>query len=149
MYQKYISNVENNISKDPRKFWAYANNKRRNSDISYKFQLDDKNYDNDQSIADGFAEYFKSVYSTKTDNIAYSPSCDYNLDTFSIRNISNLEVEEAIRCLKPKTSAGIDGLPGYFFKAYMHILSEPLARLYNLSLQSNTFPDRQIEYKRH
>jgi hypothetical protein len=56
--------------------------------------------------------------------------------------VTETEVEKVTKNLKGKLLAGIDGIPCYIVKKCIEYIKNPLAHIYNASLESCTFPDR-------
>ena len=65
-----------------------------------------------------------------------------NSKSMFLHPITQNEVEEVARCLKNKSSAGIDGIHNYIVKQCIELLKVPLTNIYNASLESGTFPDK-------
>lgn len=61
-YSNYMSSVETNIINNPKDFWAYINTKKQRTRIPGRMTDGDRTMDDPQSIVDGFASFFKSVY---------------------------------------------------------------------------------------
>lgn len=142
-HNNYVKNIEYNIHDNPTNFWAYVKEQRKNCDISYRFNFNGVDLDNDEAIANGFADFFKSVHSpSNLPNNFDTNFPSYNLNNCDINNITENEVLIAIKSLKPKAAIGIDGIPAYFFKAYGGLLAKPLAMLFNLCLKEKVFPNK-------
>lgn len=54
--------------------------------------------------------------------------------------LSTSEVQNELTKLSTNKSAGLDGLDPMFLKAAAHIISAPVTRLFNMSLQLSEFP---------
>ena len=52
------------------------------------------------------------------------------------------EIEEIVKNFAPKTSADADGMRMSILKRVIHIISEPLAIIFNSSLETGVFPDK-------
>ena len=66
-------------------------------------------------------------------------------DVFNFSEISLQDVELGIRKLKSKTTIGPDGIPQYLVKGCSDVLKYPLQIIFNMSLQTLTFPERWKE----
>lgn len=140
-HANYIQNIEGDINNNPKMFWEYIKTKRSNSSIGLRFSYNDEYFENEQDISNAFAKYFKSVYSNSTPLQGDFSFKDYNLDGLNVKDVSIPEIINAIKSLKPQAAVGVDGLPGYFFKAFVDILAVPLQLIFNRSLRTNTFPE--------
>jgi hypothetical protein len=56
--------------------------------------------------------------------------------------VTEIEVGKATKNLKGKFSSGIDEVPGHVVRQFIEYIKKPLAHIYNVSLQSGTFPDK-------
>ena len=142
-YNNYVKNIEYNIHDNPANFWGYVKEQRKNCNVSYRFSYNDVDLDNDETIANGYADFFKSMHSpSNLPNNIDTKFPSYDLNNCDINNITENEVLIAIKSLKPKAAIGVDGIPGYFFKAYGGLLAKPLTMLFNLSLREKVFPNK-------
>ncbi|CAF4943890.1 unnamed protein product [Pieris macdunnoughi] len=96
----------------------------------------------EEERANEFAQFFKSVYSAETPQLDVNAAAAYgtssarvHLDDFTLR-----EVSEALVHLKPKRSAGSDGLPPFLFRDCERLLAAPLHHIFSTCLKSNIFP---------
>ena len=139
LYKEYITNVEFNIFKNVKCFWNHVNNLRKNkSNISHIEYL---NYSssNNITIANVFANYFKSTYSSDCYDASMDMD-DYNLCNLDA-SISVQEIYNAIKNLKISGSPGPDGIPSIFIKNLAEQLLTPLNYLFNKSI-TGKFPDK-------
>ncbi|CAG4961893.1 unnamed protein product [Colias eurytheme] len=58
-----------------------------------------------------------------------------HIDAFSLK-----DVKEALASLKPKRSAGPDGIPAFLFRDCSGILAKPLQYIFNTCMRLETFP---------
>ena len=61
--------------------------------------------------------------------------------TFNFRAINEKDVLEAISKIKLKKSFGKDNTSGYFLKISFPLISRILALIFNISIETSTFPD--------
>jgi hypothetical protein len=102
---------------------------------------------NPKEVADAFNEYYINTITNL--NIKHSDICkaSNNLKLVNIVYMETIPVTEAevisiIQSLKPKNTAGYDGISNKILKQCAHIISKPLTYIYNCSLTTGTFPER-------
>lgn len=138
-YRNYVNYIEEEIPNDCKKFWHFVSAKRRHSNIPSEMMYENTSTSGNQSICNLFAEYFQSVYQPNLNNVGTVPSTgDANIGR--IRTCQS-EVLSVLRSLDPKKGAGPDGIPAFFVKECAQSLAFPLARLFNQSLDTGTFPN--------
>lgn len=141
-YENYLSNVENSISTNPNNFWSYVQSKRGTSRIPGKLHCETKYYDEPQAIVNGFADYFSSVFSPKS-NITTHNSLS-NITNYPCINISSFNEKDlvnSLRALPNKMTAGNDLIPSFLVKDCAPVFTPPLLILFNLILKTGTFPE--------
>lgn len=147
-YTEYVKDIENNISTDPNIFWNFVNAKQQKRASDSQFLINDEHTTDKKVIAEGFAEYFSSVFdqdqSTYDINIIknIAGNLHNNQNYLHISKISIKDLENAFKKLKPKRSAGPDGIPCYIFKACKEILIYPLLIIFQKSLELGVFPKK-------
>lgn len=141
--QNYIDNVQQNIKGNCKYFWKYINSKRAGNGIEQFVTRDELTYTG-PDMADAFAHHFGSVFladppllsTTSVGRLVGNNSC------VDIAKIDVSDVFFAFRRFKSSTCTGPDGIPAYILKACQDYLIKPLAFIFNLSLQTGTYPDR-------
>lgn len=102
-------------------------------------------YDNQQDIVNAFAEFFSTIFAPTDNhidiNVRNETTCFYN-NNIHIDELTVDEIYQAIKKLKNKLTSGPDLIPSFVVKDCGYILAEPLCHLFNMSLQSATFPDK-------
>lgn len=103
---------------------------------------------NPQQIADGFDDYYSSLYNLKDGTQTTQPTIEAIhefLDTIKIPNITPtqmtdlksaftpLEIEMVISSLSAHKAARPDSFPAEYYKTFSKILSPPLASIFNLA----------------
>ncbi|KAF2893526.1 hypothetical protein ILUMI_12637 [Ignelater luminosus] len=89
-------------------------------DISYKPNV---KYSNDEEIVNLFAKYFKSNYDSLNSSVNSNPVSDYaQLGSLNIKDITENEVENAIKKINVRAAAGTDGIPGYIIVGCVELL---------------------------
>ncbi|EFA13487.1 putative RNA-directed DNA polymerase from transposon BS-like Protein [Tribolium castaneum] len=140
-YSQYIGYMENTISKDPKKFWSFVQAKKRNSRIPGVLYHNGNAISNPNDIVNSFAKFFKSVFSDMT-LTSDSPSMMTNLNSFiTVNEINEHEIIRVLKRSKDTLTAGCDGIPSFLLRDCAHIFSKPLVYIFNLILQTSTFPN--------
>jgi hypothetical protein len=85
----YLSNVQKNLSTNPRGFWNYIKNKRNNNKLPSVMNFNDERYDNSEDICNAFANYFSSVYISPNSTTAFHQT---NINQNSHLNLSFLNI---------------------------------------------------------
>ncbi|XP_047518118.1 uncharacterized protein LOC125058122 [Pieris napi] len=117
-YKFHLDKIQNQFSIDPKSFWQHVKDHTR--PLKREGIVKDGTNLTEEESANEFAQFFKSVYSTETPQLDVNAAAAYgtssarvHLDDFTLR-----EVSEALVRLKPKRSAGPDGLPPFLFRDY-------------------------------
>jgi hypothetical protein len=105
---------------------------------------------NPKDIANAFNKYYTNI--TSSLNIKHNDTgkASLLLNNLKLGNIvqmetipvSEAEVASIKKHLKPKDSAGYDGISIKILKHCAHFISKPLTHIYNCSLTSGTYPER-------
>lgn len=141
---KYIRSIENNIQGDTNEFWRFTKDQRSNSKgLPTIMSCGAEQISGNVDIANKFADYFRSVYSVdKSSYGTHFVSNDaYTNTVLRVDFVSESDILEAVKKMKPKKSVGPDGIPPYIFKACIHQLMEPLKLCFNLILETQIYPE--------
>ena len=100
----------------------------------------------DRNIADCFNQYFSSIgckLAESIQNINIEPMAFVTLveSSFHFSCISVQEVLSALNQLNLRKSPGLDGISVKLLKDTSDVIAQPLANIFNLSLQTGIFPD--------
>lgn len=139
-YKEYISNIENDLHHDPKRFWGFIQNKKGTSRIPASMNYINQNLEEPNLIVNAFADYFNSVYvpsnsCINTDDFNFS-----NSGCVSLPHISDDDVLGALKSAKNTFTMGPDGIPSFLLKDCAIAFVEPLKYLFNLILKTSTFP---------
>lgn len=137
-HENHIKSLEINFKNDPSAFWSYIKSKNQSSGIPTNMLLDGQTFVDSQGIANAFAKYFSSVYDAGHD--CYVEESGYDWGNFKFSLITRDIVIDSINCLKSKKSTGPDSIPACIFKGCKESLADPLAYIFNLSLENCCFP---------
>ena len=140
-YKNYTERAANSINQDPNKFWAYISSKKGATNISKDMYYNGEHLDNPEDILNAYANFFEKSFSTvDSANIISDDNSLYN-NNINITSFSEEEVLMALKKIKPKLTAGPDGIPAFLLKDCASIFAHPLKILFNLSLKCRYFPD--------
>lgn len=147
-YNRYISNLETQITKNPKLFWSYVKSKRGGTS-SYPISMTDGH----QKSSDGrkicryFATHFGSTYSSGNDDVTHNCAQLANpLDTSNcgvLLTSPTLDRDMVLKKLKSinlNKGAGPDEIPPIFIVRCAEYLVDPLLTIFNTSLATGIFP---------
>ena len=149
--QRYYSNLDERLSssrfENPKQYWKYLRSLvNNNTSINSIPVLKTLNNDletfhyTDEDKANCLNEYFTSI-STLDDSNATLPNFVHKtLNTLSTIQISVADVESIIGTLDINKAIGPDQISHKLLKATKHSISKPLCRIFNKSLDQETFP---------
>jgi hypothetical protein len=138
--------IAKNAKKNPKKFWQYANSKRKTksgiSELKYKKENgEDNKTSTDKEKAEVLAIFFSSVFTNEPDGeipniepITIEHDC---LEIF----FQEKEVMKLLQDLNVNKSPCPDGLHPKMLKELSEALVKPLTIIYNTSLSLGTVPD--------
>ena len=146
----YKDQLKNNC-KNPRKIWELikevSTGKKSTSSIE-KLQIDGKIVEDKQEIAEHFNKFFAKVGKEISDSVTpidKSPaeyiSVKPNTPNLALGNTGPVHVADFIKAFEPKKSLDLDGLSMQLLKFISVEISTPLAHIFNLSLDTGTFPE--------
>ena len=152
--QTYYAQQLAKYQHDIRQTWKIINNtmgKTNNkSDISQTFKDNNSNISDPHIIANKFCEYFTNIGLTYANNIPSSNHIPhFYLSKRKQRNPNSIflsptdanEIENILKTLKNKNSAGHDELSTSFMKSIGHSIAYPISVIINKSIQTGIVPD--------
>ena len=121
--------------------------KKTKDELSDQFNIDGTITEDKAKIASHLNTYFNSIgvnlaNKTKKANISaesYANKCKTNL-IFKFKKVTNKEILDTCKKLKPKSSSGPDGIPSKIIKEIAAEISKPLTHIVNLSLLTGEIP---------
>lgn len=138
-YSSFIFTSENSIISSPRSFWSFFDQVNSDSSsIPDSISWDNRTSSSTQETAEMFASYFESVYTGN--NFVIPETKDFYGISLSSLSISYDEVYERLISLNDDSSSGPDGIPPIVLKNCAFSLTFPLTVLFNISLQTCSFP---------
>jgi hypothetical protein len=146
----YFDDGLKNSKKDPKKTWKLINealNRSSSNEKIEKVKVNDDTLTEPADISNAFNSFFinagknisNSVPPTNKRPEDFLPVI--NPPDFLLGQISQAEVVTLIRANKSKLSSDIDGLTMSLLKFVALEIGTPLAHIFNLSLNSGTFPE--------
>lgn len=139
-YEKYVNKIKSNIKTNPKLFFKFVNSKRKVSSYPSTMKFNDTTHNNDAEIANIFAEFFSTTFST---NIHKKSTYPYKITSSSSIHIPSLDVSTVlnnIKSIKSSDKPGPDGIPSIIIKNCADSLVNPLTSLFNYSLKFGLFP---------
>ncbi|CAH2218045.1 jg13431, partial [Pararge aegeria aegeria] len=138
-HKQYKQWVQEQLLRDPRAFWNYTNSRRESRDPQKI--LKNGVLLTDEQCASEFANYFHSVYRTQSADLNVSAAViaaggENGAARVHLDRLTLDEVKQALKELRPKKSAGPDGIPPYIIKDCRSVLAEPLHYIFNQCLKS-------------
>lgn len=138
-YLSYLAKVQLHLKLNAKSFWSFVNTKRKSSEFPSFMKINDIESDDESTICNMFADFFKSTYSNET---YLNNSYPIKIQPGSIRfpMIDSEIVLFHLNKLKVSFSAGPDNIPSFILKYCAGELVEPITQLFELSLSIGHFP---------
>ncbi|XP_055527662.1 uncharacterized protein LOC129720236 [Wyeomyia smithii] len=143
-YSAYRRRIEAKLKSDPKKFWNFVSEQRKESGLPSTMVLDNKIADNAAAICNLFASKFSTVFTNEIltteqiseagNNVPISNGC------ISSINLDDNAILAAARKLKHSNSPGPDEIPATLLKKCVLPLLVPLSHLFRLPLATGKFP---------
>lgn len=141
-YRNYVANLENQISTNSRKFWAFINAKNRTAGLPCEMRFRGVSVSHPQDIVDGFADYFAGFVGARESSPNLPPEVEsLSVNTLHISGFSLDDLRNATRAIRPNLTSGPDGIPGFLIRDCFTVLAEPLLHIFNLMFTTCVFPE--------
>lgn len=144
-HEIYIDQLQNNLSKNIKLFWAYTKSKKQTNTYPNEFIFQQKNAADPNSISDMFSAYFQTTYTNHSTVFPLNHTANNASPTNNHQEITPQEVEEILSRLDENKNGGPDQLSNYFIKKVREHLAHPLSIIFNKSLKHGIFPN-QFKY---
>lgn len=143
---KFENNIVQDLKLAPKKFWSYVKSRTKTrSRIPTLRKKDGSDAVNDLDKAEALNDFFCSTFTNEDlNNIPDDPS-EYNgemLDSFSI---SPEVLQKKFHDLNPGKPGGLDGWPPIFLKNISDLITIPLSKLFQKSLDEGMVPSQWLE----
>jgi len=135
--------MASDIVSNPKAFWNFVNSKRKGDDFPNFMKYKDFSSSNPNDICEFFRDFFSSSYNSsvfEADEKAFDHLGIFPKTTFTTVLINEDIVKKYLDKLTNNTSPGPDGIPEIILKNCSKTLANPLGIIFNLSINSGTFP---------
>ena len=148
-YKKIISSHKNSTTQLWKTFGKILNkNKVKHSNIS-SLLINDNKVTDPQAITDYFNNFFCNIGERLANNFSNQNNHDYKKflkepasQSIFLYDTDMTEIENTVRNLKNSNSTGHDEFSLKFVKLSLPILAPALVKIFNLSINSGTYPDK-------
>ena len=150
LVKKAKQNMEKDIAKNaktnPKKFWQYANSKRKTksgiAELKYKNDKGEMDITKcDEDKANVLANFFSSVFTNEPEG-DMPKFKDANLEVMFEEGVfEEKEVKKLLNELNPNKSKGPDCLHPKALKELQSVLTKPLTRIFNASKEEAKLPE--------
>lgn len=138
-YNKYLSQIEYNMIRNPADFWNYIRSLKTNNQTINCLIVDGLTLDGPSSIAKAFKKVFSEIYSYSSSSMV-----DVQLSPDTYHETANIPLLDylilALKSLPRKKTKGLDGLPCSVIKVGAQYLKYPLLILIKKIYESGSFP---------
>lgn len=122
-YKRYLDGVQNDIVKDPKKFWQYVDSKRKPKGYPSTMSYEGVKAAIPEGICKLFSDFFQKVYVVDDDSSDVQPfGIDKLVDVHSYE-LTTDEVRRALKRIDTNKGAGPDGISPLILKKCANILS--------------------------
>ena len=146
LYNRYVARIQENLRRNPKRFWSFVNEKRKENGLPSSMFLGNRSADNNGEKCDLFAEQFMQAFNSFVASFVQigeaSEAVPRDVFSFEMPLINTDTVVAGLRKLKTSYAAGPDGIPSAVLKHCSDVLCNPIAKLFNLSVRQCKFPDR-------
>jgi len=136
----YSNRCKFEFSKDPRQFYNFVNAKRKSSALPSSVRLNSIEASTDPEIADLFAEFFQSTYSSFSWSSSSYPNHLNRANCIFSPVITQSSLLSDLETITSTYFPGPNGLPGCVLKSCARTICKPILKLCILSISSSVFP---------
>ena len=147
--RRYYKDAFKDVSGNMTATWKIVNSllgKRRSKNVN--FEKDNQTL-SEIDVAENFNEYFINVapklldekFKDAPSSKSYSCNVPYNPKSLFCKPITECEISDIVKNMKNNTSCGYDDINVKVIKKSIPLLCKPLCIVFNISLQTGTFPD--------
>lgn len=139
-YKNYLNRCKFQFAQDPKQFYNFVSTKRKTSSYPSSLFFENTTVTSDQAIADLFAKFFQTTYSTLPHSEQPYSYAVSKSNLIFCPTINESSLLNDLQRVKPVYSPGPDGIPGCVLRFCAEALCKPLLKLFTLSLESSQFP---------
>lgn len=139
-YESYLNDVQCGLADNPRKFWRYVDSKKKTRGYPASMYLKEENATSPEGICSLFGDFFRSVYAE--DVVPGSAFGVRRLAEVNSFKLTEAEVLRALRSIDVNQGDGPDDVSPLLVKRCSESLLAPLHLIFNLSLDTRSFPVR-------
>ena len=142
-FNQYLRGIDLGLQNNPKSFWKYISDKRSCHSLPNSMFYKQDSATSAQEIADLFKEFFSTVYNNSSGTQLVVPTNDTDNTSACINlcRVTMTEIFEGIISLPNKLTTGPDGIPNILLKKCICTIVIPLSMLFNLSIETCSFPD--------
>lgn len=145
-YQNYLSEIQNNLSSNPKQFWDFVRNKKKQTTVSKQMFYNGVELNDPYDIANCFKEHFSSVFHSVPDiNTQLLDDTSFHTINTSymveIDIVNREDIIKAVKKMKANMCSGIDNIPAFIIKDSLFAIMDPLLFIFNKCLHTCTFPE--------
>jgi hypothetical protein len=140
-YKKHVKKIEDDIKNNPKKFWNFVSNAKKNSGIPIDVFFNEKIAKTVKDACNLFSDFFSSVFNKKC-NVNINLHTNENNVNENIPRVSKYDITCFINELKNGKSTGSDNIPISVLKEINNEISVPLEILFNKIMTSGVYPER-------
>lgn len=143
-YHNYISHLEQAIQNNVKKIWSFVKTQRKSPSIPEHLKYGSRIAHNSKEITDLFADYFSTVFTDHTQNIASDVHEPDPLNNIAISSITiNDDITyKYLSSIDINKGPGLDSLPGIFIRNCSKYITPPVSAIFKKSLSEGTFPHK-------
>lgn len=143
-YREYMRLIENGVTNDPNKFWAFVGSRKGSAGVGRGMQYENSTFTTVDGIVNAFANFFSHSYHAPSglpEGLPFTvPPHAFPSAAINIANFSETEVFNAIRQIRPKLTAGPDDIPAFIVRDCAGVFAHPLSVIFNKCLSVSKMP---------
>ena len=130
--------------------WKLLNeiiNKKRIRPLPSVFMVNNLNVSNPLDVANHFCDYFTNIGPSLVRNVSIATNMFYSFLTENFQNslflrpANELEIIDIVSSLRKASAGGYYNVPMQIVKDSIDLISEPLTRIINLSIETGIVPN--------
>ncbi len=138
----HIEDISNSFYTTPKRFWNWITKMQGSSRQIPDLLYQGKSMSSATDKCNALNHYFTSVFTKERSNRhrRLKSTLDFVNPSISSIGIGEADTLNALREIDPSKSCGPDGIPGRLLREGASHLSEPLKKLFNMTIQQGTLP---------